>query len=180
MRTLTALALGTALTLSMPLAATAQDAEVDGTLDTELTTEMDDAEVGVETDETVDADAAAADAEMDGRDLDLSEITEDTRIGVFGLTEVADEGTANRDDYTVEHQLTESEDTDAMREQIAGNSFMADALEEAGYSVEDVVTIWSQADGSFDIIVDDSVNADAEMDADAEAGEMDEEEPAAE
>ena len=208
MKKLSALALGTALGLSMPLAALAQDAGVGVTLDGGVATELggEDAGVDVGVDAGVDADAEAgvdvgvdADAEVSGdvdaasghtfADLDaalqgagtadLSGVTAETEIEIVEVDSLGEDGEFTAAAYGEARADFES-DIGLLQTNIEGNADFVAAIEAAGYTTQDVVAVWSEADGSLTVFVESQESHEAEAaeqsglavegDAEAEGG----------
>lgn len=179
MNKLSALALGTALSLSLPLAALAQDADAGVTLEGGVNTELG----GAEDDAGVDAAAGAAtpgapdtgagagggagaaagnytfgdldDALQGAANADFAAVTEDTRIEIVPISQLAEEGERTRDEYSTSIQGYQG-DVTALRGNIEQSEVIVSALEEEGYTVDQVVGVWTQADDSLTIFVDDS------------------------
>lgn len=188
MNKLSALALGTALALSMPLAAAAQDTdlgvELDGGVGVELGGEDTGVDAGVDaaldaqTDTTVDAttgvDATVgADAELSAYtygDLDqalqgaaaadLSAVNSETDIEIVTLSSLSDDGEFTADAFA-EARGDHTADIGVLQSAVEDNADIVAELDAAGYTSEDVVAVWTQADGTLTIFVDD---ADASLD----------------
>lgn len=202
MNKLSALALSTALALSMPLAALAQDAGVGVTLDGGVSTELggEDAgvDVGVDADAGVDAGAEAgveAGAEVSGDvdaassytygDLDaalqgagtadLSGVTAETEIEIVEVDSLGEDGDFTAAAYG-EARAGYDADIGVLQSNVEANADIVAAIEAAGYASDDVVGVWSQADGSLTVFVESGESHEAEaaeqsgLDADAEAG----------
>lgn len=211
MNKLSALALGTALSLSLPLAALAQDSNAGVTLDGGVATELGgddngvdagvDAAAGAQAGENgvdLDADADAgveggvdagsnaevgvgadlrSDSMVDGEagtsaytygDLDaalqgagtanLSSINADTTIEIVGISTLGDDGEFTADAYG-ETSADYQSDVTALQGNVEGNADIVAALEEDGYTTDDVVAVWSQADGTLTVFVEDGGDA---------------------
>lgn len=85
---------------------------------------------------------------------DYDMITSSTTLNVMGVSGLQSE---NADDMAAfDNQVAESAaERAAIQGRIAGNAEIVATLEEAGYTADDVVAVWSNADGSFDVLVDD-------------------------
>lgn len=207
MNKFSALALGTALSLSLPLAALAQDSGAGVTLDGGVTTQLGgedngvdagvdvgvdgqagengvgvdvgtDAEAGVgadmRSDATVEAGASAytygdLDAALQGAgSADLSSVTADTDIEIVAISTLGDDGEFTADAYTEAHAEHEG-DISTLQANVEENADLVAALDTDGYSAQDVVAVWSQADGTLTVFVDDGADAGAGVDAGAAA-----------
>lgn len=203
MNKLSALALGTALTLSMPLAAMAQDADAGVTLDGGVHAELggedpnadvgadagvdvgvDPVDVGVdagmpaegagETSVGVDADASAGaytyadldDAIHGAGTADFSAVTADTEIEIVEISSLSEDGEFTADAFAQSRADFEA-DIDLLQSNISGNSDITGALEAEGYTESEVVAVWTQADGSLTVFVDNQNSAEAEAAEDA-------------
>lgn len=196
MNKLSALALGTALTLSMPLAAMAQDADagvtLDGGVQTELGGEDANADVGAdagvdvgvdagmpaegagETSVGVDADASAGaytyadldDAIHGAGTADFSAVTADTEIEIVEISSLGEDGEFTADAFA-ESRADFEADIDLLQSNISGNADITAALEAEGYTESEVVAVWTQADGSLTVFVDSQSSAEAEAAEDA-------------
>jgi hypothetical protein len=179
MNKLSALALGTALTLSMPLAALAQDADAGVTLDGGVQTELggEDAGADVGIDAGVDAGVSAEGASDMGVDVgadasagaytygdldnaihgagtaDFSAVTADTEIEIVEISSLGDDGEFTADAFA-ESRADFQADIDLLQSKISGNADITAALEAEGYTDSDVVAVWTQADGSLTVFVD--------------------------
>ena len=196
MNKLSALALGTALTLSMPFAALAQDADagvtLDGGVQTKLGGEDANADVGVdagvdvgvdagmpaegagETSVGVDADASAGaytyanldDAIHGAGTADFSAVTADTEIEIVEISSLGEDGEFTADAFA-ESRGDFQADIDLLQSNISGNADITAALEAEGYTESEVVGVWTQADGSLTVFVDSQNSAEAEAAEDA-------------
>ena len=196
MNKLSALALGTALTLSMPFAALAQDADagvtLDGGVQTVLGGEDANADVGVdagvdvgvdagmpaegagETSVGVDADASAGgytyanldDAIHGAGTADFSAVTADTEIEIVEISSLGEDGEFTADAFA-ESRGDFQADIDLLQSNISGNADITAALEAEGYTESEVVGVWTQADGSLTVFVDSQNSAEAEAAEDA-------------
>lgn len=203
MNKLSALALGTALTLSMPFAALAQDADagVDTGVDVGVEAGEDTgADVGVDAGVDAGADTDAMSIEMEaggdamagaGTEMseysfgdldsalqgaasaDLSSVTADTEIEVVTVSSLSDDGEFTADAFADAHSTYEA-DIATLQGNVEGNSDVVAALEAEGYASEDVVGVWSQADGSLTVFVDDTSEADMDAGGAATETEMNE------
>ena len=198
MNKLSALALSTALALSMPLAALAQDAGVGVTLDGGVSTELggEDAgvdvgvdagaeagvEAGAEVSGDADADATSSytygdlDAALQGAGTaDLSGVTAETEIEIVEVGSLGEDGDFTAAAYG-EARAGYDADIGVLQSNVEANADIVAAIEAAGYASDDVVGVWSQADGSLTVFVESGKSHEAEaaeqsgLDADAEAG----------
>ena len=85
---------------------------------------------------------------------DVFDISADSEIEVIPVSERDDEGEATRDDYTVSLPA-DSADIGALHELLAGNSAITGEVEQAGFAVEDVESIWINANGDIIIYIND-------------------------
>ncbi len=201
MKKLSALALGTALTLSMPLAAMAQDADagvtLDGGVQTELGGEDAGADVGAdagvdvgvdagmpsegagETSVGVGADASAGaytyadldDAIHGAGTADFSAVTADTEIEIVEISSLGEDGEFTADAFA-ESRADFQGDIDLLQSNISGNADITAALEAEGYTESDVVAVWTQADGALTVFVDSQSSAEADAAGDAMESDM--------
>lgn len=167
MNKFSALALGAALALSLPLAASAQDAGAAPEVDAGAGV---DANAGAT---TSDYSYADLDAALQGAaNANLSSVTADTTIDIVAISTLGDEGQFTKDAFAT----SRSEYADqiaTLQSNVGGNADITSALEAGGYSPDDVVGVWSQADGTLTVFVDDSGSAsgsDAGAGADANGG----------
>ena len=160
MNKLSALALGTALTLSMPLAAMAQDADagvtLDGGVQTELGGEDANADVGADLDDAIHGAGTA----------DFSAVTADTEIEIVEISSLGEDGEFTADAFA-ESRADFEADIDLLQSNISGNADITAALEAEGYTESEVVAVWTQADDSLTVFVDSQSSAEAEADEDA-------------
>ncbi|WP_417578643.1 hypothetical protein [Pelagibacterium sp.] len=194
MKKLSALALGTALTLSMPLTALAQDADAGVTLDGGVATELGGEDSGVDTgvelgvdtgvategssDMSVDvgANADAAVSSYTYGDLDdaihgagtaeLSGVTADTEIEIVEISDLGEDGDLNAEAFADSRADFQS-DVDLLQSSISENADLVSALEAEGYTHDEVVAVWTQADGALTVFVDSQNSAEAEAAEDA-------------
>ncbi|MBV7409273.1 hypothetical protein [Maritimibacter sp. DP1N21-5] len=87
-------------------------------------------------------------------DVDYDSITADTMIDVVTLSELEGEGAENSGALDAELSAMADAQTE-MRDGIAANADLTAALEAEGHTSDDVVAIWSNADGSYNVLVDD-------------------------
>ncbi len=139
-------ALALCAVLAFPFASFAQDASTEN-----AATMTEPAGAATETSSTVDWEAfdeslqafAAADINF----------TAESSIEIVDLSAVTDEAEDTRDEYTVSIPAN-PEHIGAVREVIAGNSVVVDAIEGAGFSVDDVSNLWVNQEGTVTIFVD--------------------------
>lgn len=185
MNKLSALALGTALTLSMPLAALAQDGGAGVTLDGGVQTELGGENAGADVDAGVDAGMpaeGAGDMSVDvGADAgtsaytygdlddaihgagtaDFAAVTADTEIEIVEITSLGDDGDFTADAFA-DSRADFQADIDLLQSNISDNADITAALEAEGYTESDVVAVWTQADGSLTVFVDSQSSAEAQ------------------
>jgi hypothetical protein len=182
MNKLSALALGTALTLSMPLAALAQDADAGVTLDGGVTTELGGEDAGVEADVDagVDADVDAGVSDLTYGDLDtalqgagtadLSGVTADTEIEIVDISTLGEDGEFTASAFA-ETQADYESDINLLRTNVDGNADLVAAVEAAGYTTADVIAVWMDGDAALTVFVETQQSPEAEAAEDATTDE---------
>lgn len=162
MNKLSALALGTALAFSAPLAATAQGLDLGVELDGDVGVELggDDglgvdvgvgADAGAGVDELTHADVDAAIQSSASVNLDDVDATTDVEIVAISSLAANDGGDAS---VIADTRAAFDADISALQDEISANAELVAALDAQGYAADDVIAVRSHGTGSVVLFVD--------------------------
>lgn len=146
MNKLSALALGTALAFAAPLAAHAQDTGVGVELGGEGGIGLD-----INLDAFTHADVDTAIQSSGSVTLDDVDATTDIEIVAISTLSANDGGDAS---ILADTRAAFDADITALKDRVSANAELVAALEAQGYTADDVVAVWSQANGALTVFVD--------------------------
>lgn len=87
-------------------------------------------------------------------DVDLSSVGDDAEFDIMALSGLKGEAAGNA--QALDNALADNSATvDDLQAKVDANTDLAAKIEEEGYSTEDVVAIYTKADGSYEVLIDD-------------------------